>query len=141
MGVFDSIKQAFQNHFDKNKEEQEMLDRVRKETQIERLKIFEEELKKNSLEVARGQAKKDAASKSGLQKLRAENRMRRLNQSEPAPGSFFDKLREHTQKNLARTQENLKRTEEMRGVGKKLRDERNNKITVRKPFGQTNWKM
>ena len=143
MGVFDSVKKAFQNHLDKKKEEQEMMDRIRKEAQMQKRQIFEEEMRKNSSVVAIAQAKKDAAKKSGLQKLRAENRLRNLNrqQGSPAPGSFFDRLREHTQKNLARRDENLKRTAEMKEVVKKIKEDKI-KTPLRKPFGQAStWRM
>lgn len=145
MGVLDSIKQAFQNRLDKNKEEQEILDRVRKEASRERLLVFEEELKRNALDVARARAKKDAAEKSGMRKLQSETRLRRLNEHPPEPGSLFEKLRDLTQKNLARRDENLKRTAEIREVAKKMREERQGKIIPRNQisrtsFGQSTWK-
>ncbi|KKK63035.1 hypothetical protein LCGC14_2998350 [marine sediment metagenome] len=123
MGFFDYIKEGIKNHFDKKKEDREMVEKWQKEVDLQKQQIFEDEFKKNALEVARGEAKKDAASKSGLQKLRATNRLRNLENNNMAPGSFFNKLSEYTQKNLAKRQENMKKTDEMRATAKKMREE------------------
>ena len=73
------------------------------------------------------------SAQSWLNALVAKNL--KSQQGSPAPGSFFDKLREHTQKNLARRDENLKRTAEIRGVVKEIKEEKM-KDPLRKPFGQ-----
>jgi len=148
MGVWSSIKSGIKKHFDKKKEEQEMMDRLRLEARMQQQQIFEEEFKKNALEVAQANARKQAANLSGLQKLRALNRSRRLTESGSNPGSFFSRMAEYTQKNLAKREENLKRTAELRDAAKKMREEelakrqqeRANRIT-HKPFGSPSWKM
>lgn len=146
MGFFDTVKEGVQGHFDKKKQEREELERMQREVDFQRKQIFEEEFKKNALIVARGEAKKRAANLSGLQKLRAVNRARNLTQSGQDPGSFFSKLSEYTQKNIAKREDNMKRTEELRNVGKQMREEKlseQQKIrqerlggnSERKPFG------
>lgn len=124
MGIIDTIKSGLQGHFDKNREQKELEERLRFEANVHKMQIFEEEFRKNSLEVARAQAKKEAAEKSGLQKLRAVNRSAILQRGNVAPGSFFEKMRDLTQKNKANREENLKRTEAMRGTAKKMREDR-----------------
>ena len=120
MGILDSIQTGISNHFEKKKREREMMEQLQTEAQMQQRIIFQEEYKKNALEVARARAKKDAAKLSGLQKLRAINRARRLTESGQEPGSMFSKLSEYTQKNLARREENIKRTAEMRETAKKI---------------------
>jgi len=134
MSFLETIKSGIKNHFDKQREDRELIEKVRFEAQTERLKIFEEEMRKNSFEVAKAQAKRDAAKLSGLQKLRATNRLRNLNQGEKAPGSFLGKLSEYTQRNIAKREENLKKTAEMRKVAEELRQKRQQEKSSRIPF-------
>jgi len=123
------------------------MDRLRLEARMQQQQIFEEEFRKNALEVAKAHAKKQAANLSGLQKLRALNRSKRLTESGQNPSSFLSRLAEYTQKNLAKREENLKRTTELRAVAKKMREEklaerqlgRINKPST--PFGNSTWKM
>lgn len=124
MGLFDSIKGAVSGHFDKKKEEQELFDNVQKEAQAIRMKTLEEEFRKNATEVAISTAKKDAAQKSGLQKLRALNRARNLTNPQEPKGSFFENLSEYTHKNIARREENLSKTEMLRKEADKMRKEK-----------------
>lgn len=137
MGVFDSLKATLQGHFNKKKEDKEFEDRLRLEAAIQKRQLYEEQYRKDALEVAKAQAYKESAEATGLSKLRATNRSRRLRDNDVAPGSTFDKLREFTQKNKARTEANMKRTEEMRAAGKKIQEDRLNKVNspIRKPFG------
>lgn len=158
MGILDSFKRSFQNHFDKQKEEREMMEKIQQEARAHKLQIMEEEFRKNSLLVAEAHAKKEAATKSGLQKLRATNRARNLaNPQMASPGSLFEKLGEYTQKNLAKREDNLKKTAEMRKVAeemkieravkmKKEREERMTRSNSRVPLknslrSQSTWKM
>lgn len=149
MTIIDGIKNGFKKHFDKKKEEREMLEKLQLEAEMQRRTMFQQEFKENALEVARAKAKQDAAKLSGLQKLRATNRARRLTQDGQNPGSSFSKLSEYTQKNLARTEENKKRTQEMRETAKKMREDRlaeQQKLRagrttngVSKPFGNSSF--
>lgn len=124
MTFFDTVKQSISNHFDKRKEDREMMERLQKEADMQRRIVFEQEYKKSVLEVATAQAKKDAASKSGLQKLRAMNRVRNLEKSNPEDsGNFFQRLSVYTQKNIARREENLKKTEMLRSEAEKIKTE------------------
>ena len=76
-------------------------------------RIFEEEFRKNIFEIAKGKAKKEAAEKSGLQKLRAMNRVRNLEKLEKNPTGFLSKLSDYTQRNIAKTEERKQRTAEL----------------------------
>lgn len=124
MSILDSIKEGVRGHFDRKKEDKEAMDKLRKEADMQQRLLFEQEFRKNALEVAKAKAKKDAAQASGLQKLRAINRARRLSQQTPdqQPMGFLSKLSEHTRRNLANREANLKRTEEMRKAAKEIRE-------------------
>ena len=133
--VFANIKDKVNEHFEKKKLEKEDFERMQREADFQQKQIFEEQFKKDALEVARAKAKKDAANLSGLQKLRAVNRARNLTQSGNDPGSIFSKFSEYTQRNLAKREENLKNTEAMRNEAKKMREEKTpHQPQVRKPF-------
>lgn len=121
--LFGNIKDRVNEHFEKKKLEREDFERMQREVDFQRKQIFEEQFKKDALEVARAKAKRDAANLSGLQKLRALNRSRNLTQSGSNPGSVFSKFLTYTQKNLANREKNLKRTAEMREEGKKMKEE------------------
>lgn len=150
MGFLDGIKEGIRNHFDKKKEDREMIEKMQREVDFQKQEIFQEQFKKDALEVARSRAKKDSAEMSGLRKLRATNRARNLNSNTNAPGSFFNRLAELTQKNKARTEDNLKRTREMRETAQKMREENMKKRLEqrsnlpgqlpRKPFGSSGFR-
>jgi len=132
---FGGLKEKFQESQEQKRIEKEELARMQREVDFQKKQIFEDEFKKGALEVAKAQAKKDAAKLSGLQKLRALNRARRLTESgADNPTNMFSKLSQYTQRNIAKREENIKRTEEMREAGKKISQE--NKMTQpqRKPF-------
>ena len=149
MSFFDTAREKIREHFERNKLDREKMEMLHREAEMQRQQVFEEQFKKDSLEVAKRQAYKDSAEKSGLQKLRAETRIRRLNEnsSTPEPGTWREKLRDYTSKNIARRQENLKRTEEIRGKAEEMKQERMNQrqnplinsstLATRKPT----WKM
>ncbi len=143
MNILENIKSGIKNHFEKRKEQREYMERLQFEAKVQQQQIFEDQFKKDALEVAKARAMKDAARLSGMQKLRAENRLRNLNKNQDAPGTFFDKLRDYTQKNLARREENLKKTEMMRAKGAEIKEQRlqGPSTPVRKPFGGSTWKM
>jgi len=124
MGIFESIKRKISEHFEKQKLQKEEFERMQRVVDFEKQQVFQQEFLKNASEVARAQAYKEAAEKSGLQKLRAMNRARRLNETPPKPGSFFERLSEYTKKNIARREENLARTKMMREEARKLREQR-----------------
>lgn len=99
--------------------------RLRIQAEQERQLAFEEEFKKNAKTVAIIRAKKDAAKLSGLQKLRAVERARRLeNQNPETQPNALRKLSEYTQRNMARRDANLKRTQEVRAAAKEMKDQR-----------------
>jgi len=151
MGFFDTAREKIREHFDKNRQDREKMEGLRKEVDLQRQQIFEEQFKKDSLEVVKRQAYREAAEKSGMQKLRAETRLRRLNESSstPEPGTWREKMRDYTAKNIARRQENLQRTVEIRAKAEEIKQERmqqrgkpinqNSPRTIR--FNRPTWKM
>ncbi len=153
MSIFDTAREKIREHLEKSRQDREKMEELHKEVDRERQKIFEEQFKKNSLEVAKKKAYKDAAQKSGIQKLRAETRVRRLNEqsSAPEPGTWREKMRDYTAKNIARREENLKRTEEIRSEAEKIKLQRLNKTPQNRSSGafgnstlasrKPNWKM
>ncbi len=124
MSIFDNLKAGIQQHLDKKKEEKEFIERLQLEAKVHRQQAFADEFRKNSRQVAIAHAKKDAASKSGLQKLRSLNRVRNLSQSDQGKSSFFQNFSEYTQRNLANRERNLKATEELRKAGKQMREKK-----------------
>jgi len=140
--LFGNLRKKFQDHLDRKEQERLEMDKMQREIDFEKKRIFQEEFKKNALEVVRGQAKKDAAKKSGLQKLRAQNRLRRLNEPDAInPGNYLSQFSEYTQRNLAKREENMKRTDAMREDAKKILSERKRGAVqnnpIRKPFSGT----
>lgn len=132
-----NLKKKFAENQERKRIEKEELARMQREVDFQAKQAFQEEFKKNALKVAIGRAKRDAAKKSGIQKLVALNRAKRLQESGVKdPSNFFSKFSAYTQKNLARREENLKRTEEMREAAKKIKEEKPNIRTPerRKPF-------
>lgn len=134
MSFLDAIKETFNNRSAKRKEEKDLIDRITLEAEVERKRVLEEEMRKNMLQLAIGKAKKDAASLSGLQKHRAENRLRNLQNPQIKTG-IFSKLAEYTQRNIARREENLRKTEERKAQGKE-----SVQTPLRKPFSPTGFK-
>ena len=120
MSLLETFKVGIQNHFEKKREERESIEKIKRENSIEAQQVFEKEFRDNNKKILIARAKKDAAKLSGLQKFRAENRLRNLNK-EQNPENFWSKFREHTQKNLANRDENMKRTEEKRKLAKQMR--------------------
>lgn len=138
-----NLKQKFEERQQRKVEEKADFARMQREVDFQAKQTFQEEFKKNALEIAIGQAKKDAAKKSGIQKLRAQNRLRNLQKNNQAPGSIFSRFSEYTQRNMARREENMKASEERMEEAKKMREERlqtnsENRQTPRKPFGSLN---
>lgn len=124
MGIFDNLRAGIQNHLDKKREEREHFERMQREIDFERKLAFETAFKDNALKVAFAQAKLEAEKKSGIQKLRATNRVRTLSEPNQSSGTFFDKLSQYTQRNLANREKNMARTNELRDTGKKMRTDK-----------------
>ncbi len=122
--MVDSLKTKFRESQGRKKEEQAFIKRMRLEAaQMEKIE-FEKQFRVNAQEVAIARAKKDAAKLSGIQKLRAQNRVRNLQKGEIGKSSILARLREHTARNLANREDRLKKTEMLRGEAKKLHGER-----------------
>ncbi len=149
MGIFDSISNGIKNHFDKGREQREMMEELQRDADAQRLLVFREAFAENAKEVAIAEAKRDAAELSGLRKLRATNRARNLSNPGPEPGTFFDRLSNFTKKNKARMSENLERTTEMRAVAEKQKkesfqkrvSERESRLAGKHTLGKSTWKM
>ncbi len=131
-----NLKQKFQESQQRKELEKAELARMQREVDFQKKQIFEDQFKKDALEVAKAQAKKEAAELSGLKKMRAQNRLRNLNKTGlDNPANMFSKLAAYTQKNIARREENLKRTQDMRDAGKKMVGEKGVIVPgIRKPF-------
>ena len=133
-----NLKEKFRQSQERKEEEKRELDRMQREVDFERKRVFQEEYLKNAKAVAIGQAKKEAASKSGIQKLRAENRLRRLQDPDSSnPSNFFANFSAYTQKNIAKREENLKRTKAIREEAEKMKGEKKSTFQpagIRKPF-------
>ena len=115
MSFLDWVKDSFTESQEKKRADREMMDRIRKETEMEARLVFEKEMRQKSLELAIGKAKKDAATKSGYRRFQAENRLRNLNNPKSSEG-FFGKMREYTQRNIAKREQNLQRTSELKNI-------------------------
>lgn len=136
-----NLKDKFEESQQRKKEEKAEFARMQREVDFEQKRVFQEEFLKNSKEVAIAKAKRDAAKKSGVQKMRAQNRLRNLQKNNVAPGSAFSKIAAFTQRNLANREDNMKRTAERRAEAEKMKQERLGKNlamrqTPRKPFGR-----
>ncbi|KKN13991.1 hypothetical protein LCGC14_1000680 [marine sediment metagenome] len=132
MGFWDNLKEEWAEKARIRKEEEELIRRLKIEAEVEKKRVFEEEFRKNIFEINIGKAKKEAAEKSGLQKLRAVNRVRNLEKIEKNPSGFLGKLSEYTQRNMAKREENLKKRDELK---KALEEEKmNKKENPIKPF-------
>ena len=114
MGFWDNLKEEWAERARKRKEEGEMVRRLEIEAEVEKRRVFEEEFRKNIFKIVTGKAKKEAAEKSGLQKLRAMNRVRNLEKLEKNPSGFLGKLSEYTQRNIAKKEERLQRTTDLK---------------------------
>jgi len=137
MSVFDNIKNTVQDHLDKKKEQREFEERLRFEAEIEKRRMFEDRFREHAREAARIQAEREAYSKSGLKKLQATNRaLRMMGEPDEAGSNVFSRLKEYTQKNIARREQNLARTEKMREAAEQIKKERmaGRVDRARKPF-------
>ncbi len=134
MGLLEGIKERFKERRDDKKRERVLLDTLRIEAGEHERRIFQEEFRKNALEVAKAKAKKDAANASGLQKMRAMNRLRNLESGKRKEG-FLGRLADYTQANMAKREENMKRSEEIKSVAKTINP---HKPGIRKPFSGFN---
>lgn len=137
--LFGNLKEKFAESQERKRLEKEEMAKMQREVDFERKRVFQEEFKKNALELAISQAKKDAAEKSGIQKLRATNRLRRLQEPDATnPSNFFSNFSAYTQRNFAKREENIKRTQAIREEAKKMLGEKKGGFTqnnqIRKPF-------
>ncbi len=129
MGFFskawDNIQEKFRENSERKRLDKLQMDGLRKEAKFHHQVAFEEAYRENSRLVAIARAKKEAAKSSGYQKLKATERLNRLKQSDAnEPMNLFAKIRDHTQKNLARRDENLKRTEERMKIAAEMRQKK-----------------
>lgn len=138
MGILDSIKRSIQERIEQKKQDVEFERKLRLQADIERKQLYEQEYKKAAHEANLAIAKQQAAKATGLQKLRAENRLRRLQENQGGNDTFFSKLSEYTQRNKARTEANLKRTKEMREVAKEMRERKAKERSVGFGFNNGN---
>ncbi len=112
--AFANIRENFAERDRVKKEEQRMMRDLELQARVERQRVFKEEYEKNIRMVLIAKAKKEAAELSGLQKMRAENRVRNLENPKSAPDSKLGRLSAYMQRNMAKREENLKKTAEAR---------------------------
>lgn len=123
MGILGSLKSSLQSSFDRKREEREYEERIRKESEIQRMQEVGLQNRQREREMAIAQAKMDINRKFGIERLRAINRVNTLTDPNSSV-SGFSKLSEYTQKNKARAAMNIQKTQEMREAAKRLREER-----------------
>lgn len=122
----DSVNSKVQGYFDKRKEDREEEEKLRTEQRrLEKLE-FEKAFKDSARKAARIKAQRDAASKTGLGRLRALNRADNLKGDKPP---MLSKLSEYMQKNLAKREENLRKSKMLQDEADKMKQER-----LRKPM-------
>ena len=113
MNFWQSFKDELERRKQRKKDDQEIMDKARFDAEVQRKIVYEDELRKQTIELAISGAKREAAEASGMKKHRAENRLRNLQKTggQPAQG-FLSKLSEYTTRNMARTEERKQRQEE-----------------------------
>lgn len=126
MGIFQNtitdIGQKFRERGAAKDAEKKHLATMRLEAgEIER-EEFAKQFKANAAIVARKNAFERAQKESGIKRLQAMSRAESM--SEDREPNVFDKLRAHTQKNLASRERNLERTAKLQAEAKKMREER-----------------
>lgn len=140
MSFLSGLKKEIEDRAERRKADQELVKRVKLEAEAHRQKVLEEELKKGAFEVAIAKAKKEAAQKSGVEKLHSENRARNLKKLQKEPsGGTLEKFGEYTRRNMAKTEERKKRTEELRKVLEEERVERMKKVQERRAATGRKW--
>ncbi len=139
--LLSTMKQKFQESADRKAQDKEEIRKIQRDIDFESKRIFQEEYAKHAREIAIGNAKRDAAKASGIQKLRHQNRLRNLQSNTQAPGSLFSRMAEYTQKNLAKTEERKKRTAALREDAKNLKEQNvggtiGQRPIMNRPFGR-----
>lgn len=160
MGILGKIKEKVQEKAQKKQEERERLDSLRKDAEeIERIE-FDKEMRKNLREAALIRAKREAMSKSGIAKLRAFEKLEKMNKKPIS--NFSDKLRkfsEYTTRNRELTERKKELNKKIRIEGKKMSEDRitkgrilrmkrkmgikiprSSEIIGRRPFSRTGFK-
>lgn len=122
MGIFNSITNSIRGSFDKRREEREQLEQLKREADIHRRQVFQEEFKQRAFQVAEKQAREDAEKLSGFNKLRAINRSHNL--QNPTNEGVLGKISEYTRRNMANRVKNLDKTQQLRSVAKEEKDKR-----------------
>jgi len=122
MSFFGKLSDSISGHFDKQRKQKEKFQEMQNEADMEAQIVFNQEFKAGALEVAKAKAHRDASKLSGVQKLRAMNRSRRL--TEPGnKGNIMGRFSAFTQTNIQKREENMKRTLEIQNEAKKMREE------------------
>ncbi len=128
MSFFDKLKEEFSEKSRRRKQDQEVIDKLKLEAEVERKIVFEKKMRVKLIKDAKDRALRDVEKKTGLQRFKAQNRVRNIEKLESNPGGRFSKLSEYTQRNLAKTQERREKNDQLQ---KALREEREKKIGVR----------
>lgn len=119
--IFSQLGDKLSEHFEKKRQEQEELDRMRKEAEFQRIIQKEQEDRENALETVRQNLREKAERSNGFQRLRYLNQAERIGENH---NPFFTKLSGHTRRNMQRTEENKRRNQLIREEARKMREER-----------------
>lgn len=119
--IFSKIGDKINEHFEKKKQEQEELERMRKEAEFQRIIQKEQEQRDNALLAVKRNLLEQAEKKQGIQRLRAISQAQRIGEN---TNPILSKLSEHTRKNMQRTEENKRRNQIIREEAKRMRLER-----------------
>lgn len=127
MGVIqntvEDIRKKFKERAEVKDAEKRHLASMRLEAdEIER-REFATHFRANAAVVARSKAFERANKESGIKRLQALSRAQNLSGEQQQPG-FLNKLKEHTQRNLANTEARLAKTGKLRAEANKMRTEK-----------------
>ncbi len=129
MNFWQSFKDELERKRQRKKDDQDIMDRARLDAEAQRKIVYEEEVRKHTLELAIGAAKRQAAESSGMKKHQAQNRLRNLEKSGDKPSQgFLAKLHDYTTRNMAKTEERKQRAEE------RMKNQPSTPGTFRQPF-------
>jgi len=135
--AFGDIRKKMAQREAQKRADQELMRRMELEAKVHERIAYEKAFRENAKIVAEANAKKRAAESSGIQKLRAMNRVRNLASNRQAPGGPFSRIAEYTQRNLANREENIKRTKEIRSAALKERQDKLANVKVERQSRMT----
>ncbi len=133
------MKQGFSSIFEKRRLERERQESLQRQFAEEEKRAFDIAFKQQIKKVAMIKAQRDAAQLSGIAKLRAVNKVENLNNPQPQLPAL-QKLRDLTERNIARREVNLERTKKLKEASDQMKQQKDMERQMkrglpRKPFG------